>query len=86
MLASDLKSTKEEMVDANGLAGCCGVYPRRCVVPPYFEANELTSPLEETVTKRTAFGTYWGLIYFKGDDSHTFRDLLKRQEDLDFYV
>jgi hypothetical protein len=26
------------------------------------------------------------LIYFKGEDAHTIRDLLKRQEDLDFYV
>ena len=105
MLVFDPKSTKEEVaaffpkeiVDADGFAGCFGVYPRRRVVSrleipeetedhPYFESHELTSPVEETVTKRTAFGTHWGLIYFKGEDAHTIRDLLKRQEDLDFYV
>ncbi|MBB5021190.1 ATP-grasp domain-containing protein [Desulfurispira natronophila] len=86
-----------EIVDAKGHAGCFGVYPRRRVVNrleipeetenhPYFESHELTPPLEETVTKRTAFGTHWGLVYFAGDNPHTLRDLLKRQEDLDFYV
>ncbi len=105
VLAFDPKTTKEEInsffpkevVDAKGVAGCFGVYPRRRVVskleiPPetenheYFESHELTPPLEETVTKRTAFGTHWGLIYFFGDDPHKMRDLLKHQEDLDFYV
>ncbi len=105
MIVFDPKSTKEEVakffpkevVDADGFAGCFGVYPRRRVVSrleipeetedhAYFESHELTSPVEETVTKRTAFGTHWGLIYFKGEDAHTIRDLLKRQEDLDFYV
>ncbi len=86
-----------EVVDAKGCAGCFGVYPRRRVVShleipeatedhPYFESHELTAPLEETVTKRTAFGTHWGLVYFFGDNPHTMRDLLKAQEDLDFYV
>jgi len=86
-----------EVVDAKGHAGCFGVYPRRRVVSkleipeeteqhPYFESHELTAPMEETVTKRTAFGTHWGLIYFFGDNAHTIRDLLKHQEDLDFYV
>ncbi|CAM4032171.1 ATP-grasp domain-containing protein [Vreelandella rituensis] len=105
MLVFDPKSTSEEVaaffpkevVDADGFAGCFGVYPRRRVVSrleipeetedhPYFESHELTAPMEETVTKRTAFGTHWGLIYFKGDDAHTLRDLLKHQEELDFYV
>ncbi len=87
----------KEVVDAKGYAGCFGVYPRRRVVSklempeetenhPYFEYHELTPPLEETVTKRTAFGTHWGLIYFFGDNPHKMRDLLKHQEELDFYV
>ncbi|MDN5862775.1 MAG: carboxylate--amine ligase, partial [Salinisphaera sp.] len=82
---------------ASGHAGCFGVYPRRRVVSrleipqeteehPYFEYHELTPPVEETVTKRTAFGTHWGLVYFFGDDPHKLRDLLKHQEELDFYV
>ena len=105
MLVFDPKTTEEEVkaffpkeiVDANGFAGCFGVYPRRRVVSklqipeevedhPYFESHELNAPAEETVTKRTAFGTHWGLIYFKGEDAHTLRDLLKHQEELDFYV
>ncbi|MDZ7643623.1 MAG: carboxylate--amine ligase [Woeseiaceae bacterium] len=83
--------------DAKGYAGCFGVYPRRRVVSkleipketqehPYFDDHELTAPVEDTVTKRTAFGTHWGLIFFFGDDPHKLRDLLKEQEDLDFYV
>lgn len=83
--------------DAKGYAGCFGVYPRRRVVSkleipketeehPYFEYHELTPPVEETVTKRTAFGTHWGLVFFFGDDPHKLRDLLKEQEELDFYV
>lgn len=87
----------KEVVDAKGHAGCFGVYPRRRVVSrleipaetedhEYFESHELTAPMEETVTKRTAFGTHWGLVYFFGDDAHTMRDLLKHQEELDFYV
>jgi len=87
----------KEVVDAKGHAGCFGVYPRRRVVSQleipeeteshaYFDFHELTAPLEETVTKRTAFGTHWGLIYFFGDDPETMRDLLKHQESLDFYI
>ena len=86
-----------EVVDASGYAGCFGVYPRRRVVStleipaetedhPFFESHELTAPLEETVTKRTAFGTHWGLVYFVGDDAKEMHRLLKRQEELDFYV
>ncbi|WP_417516224.1 ATP-grasp domain-containing protein [Marinobacter sp.] len=86
-----------EVVDAKGYAGCFGVYPRRRVVSKleipeetenheYFESHELTPPVEETVTKRTAFGTHWGLVYFFGEDPYVMRDLLKHQEDLDFYV
>ena len=87
----------EEVVDADGFAGCFGVYPRRRVVSqlripdevednPYFESHELTPPVEETVTKRTAFGTHWGLVYFRGEDAHTLRDTLKAQEELDYYI
>ncbi|MCH8553286.1 MAG: carboxylate--amine ligase [Natronospirillum sp.] len=87
----------EPVKDAKGVAGCFGVYPRRRVVSkleipeetenhPYFDFHELTPPVEETVTKRTAFGTHWGLVYFFGEDTYTMRDLLKHQEDLDFYI
>ena len=87
----------KEVVDAKGYPGCFGVYPRRRVVSQlempeetenhdYFESHELTPPLEETVTKRTAFGTHWGLVYFFGEDPYVMRDLLKHQEELDFYV
>ncbi|ERS88810.1 MULTISPECIES: carboxylate--amine ligase [unclassified Halomonas] len=105
MLVFDPKSTPEEVaeffpkevVDADGYAGCFGVYPRRRVVSkleipeeveddPYFESHELTAPLEETVTKRTAFGTHWGLVYFKGDEAARMKELLKHMEELDFYV
>lgn len=83
--------------DAKGYAGCFGVYPRRRVVNKleipketeeheYFDFHELTPPMEETVTKRTAFGTHWGLVFFFGDNPHKLRDLLKAQEELDFYV
>ncbi|QSP95115.1 carboxylate--amine ligase [Marinobacter salinisoli] len=87
----------KEVEDAKGYAGCFGVYPRRRVVSrlempeetenhDYFESHELTPPMEETVTKRTAFGTHWGLVYFFGEDPYVMRDLLKHQEELDFYV
>ncbi|WP_299230946.1 ATP-grasp domain-containing protein [uncultured Halomonas sp.] len=105
MLVFDPKSTSEEVAeffpreveDADGYAGCFGVYPRLRVVSkleipeeveddPYFESHELTPPLEETVTKRTAFGTHWGLVYFKGDEAARMKELLKSLEELDFYV
>lgn len=87
----------KEIVDATGYAGCFGVYPRRRVVSKleipaetedhlYFESHELATPLEEMVTKRTAFGTHWGLIYFVGDNAAEMHKLLARQEELDFYV
>ncbi|MFP3905854.1 MAG: acetyl-CoA carboxylase biotin carboxylase subunit family protein [Acidimicrobiales bacterium] len=101
----DPKTTEEEIeaffprevVDADGYAGCFGVYPRQRVVSsleipeetenhPYFESHELTSPQESKVTKRTAFGTHWGLVYFRGDDANTMKELLHHQEELDFYV
>ena len=83
--------------DADGYAGTFGVYPRRRVVSdliipaeteqhPYFDFHELQAPLEQKVTKRTAFGTHWGLVYFHGDDPHVMKDLLKHQEELDFYL
>jgi hypothetical protein len=86
-----------EVVDAKGFAGCFGVYPRRRVVSrleipeetedhPYFESHELTTPAQETVTKRTAFGTHWGLVYFVGSESDEMKRLLKHQEELDFYI
>jgi len=87
----------KEVVDAKGHAGCFGVYPRRRVVSrltmpeeteehDYFDSHELTPPLEEMVTKRTAFGNHWGVLYFFGEDPYTLRNLLKRQEELDFYI
>ena len=60
--------------------------PKETEEHEYFEYHELTPPVEEIVTKRTAFGTHWGLVYFFGDDTHRMRDLLKAQEELDFYV
>ena len=86
-----------EVVDSKCYAGCFGVYPRRRVVNkleipeetenhPYFESHELTPPLEETVTKRTAFGTHWGLVYFTGEEAEEMHRVLLRQEELDFYV
>ncbi|MEE4360383.1 MAG: carboxylate--amine ligase [Pseudomonadales bacterium] len=87
----------KEVVDAKGYAGSFGVYPRRRVVSelaipeetasdPYFDYHELTAPLEEIVTKRTAFGTHWGLVFFHGDDPVRLAELLKKQEALDYYV
>lgn len=87
----------KEVEGAKGYAGCFGVYPRRRVVSklempeettghPYFESHELVAPTEETVPDRSAFGTHWGLVFFFGDDPIKMRDLLKAQEDLDFYV
>jgi hypothetical protein len=87
----------KEVVDADGHAGVFGVYPRRRVVTElripgetedhdYFEFHQLSAPMQEKVMKRTAFGTHWGLVYFHGEDPHTMRDLLKAQEELDFYV
>lgn len=87
----------KEIVDAKGHAGCFGVYPRRRVVSElkipeeteqdeYFEFHELVPPMENKVTKRTAFGTHWGLVYFFGDDPYRMESLLKAQEELDFYV
>jgi len=86
-----------EVVDAKGYAGCFGVYPRRrvvsklempkeCIEHPYFDFHELVAPAEETVPDRNAFGTHWGLVFFFGDDPIKMRDLLRAQEDLDFYV
>lgn len=86
-----------EVVDAKGYAGCFGVYPRRrvvsklempkeCVEHPYFESHELVPPAGATVPERNAFGTHWGLVFFFGDDPIKMRDLLKAQEELDFYV
>ncbi|HET8905176.1 MAG TPA: carboxylate--amine ligase [Saccharospirillum sp.] len=87
----------EAVKDAKAHAGCFGVYPRRRVVSrleipeetedhPYFESHELTTPQEEIVTKRTAFGTHWGLLYFVGEDPKEMHRLLERQQELDFYV
>ncbi|RLQ21022.1 ATP-grasp domain-containing protein [Seongchinamella sediminis] len=87
----------EPVTGATGCAGCFGVYPRQRVVSelqvppetqqhPYFEYHELPSPLETKVTKRTAFGTHWGLVFFCGEKPEEMRDLLKAQEALDFYV
>ncbi|MES1954874.1 ATP-grasp domain-containing protein [Salinisphaera hydrothermalis] len=105
MLVFDPKTTEEEVkaffptpvTDANGYAGCFGVYPRKRVVSQleipeevanheYFDRHELTAPLQETVTKRNAFGTHWGLVFYFGDDPHRMRDWLKHNEELDFYV
>jgi hypothetical protein len=86
-----------EIEDAKGYAGCFAVYPRRRVISElkipeetlndgFFEFHELPAPLEQKVTKRTAFGTHWGLVFFFGDDPDHMRDLLTHQEELDYYV
>lgn len=86
-----------EVVDARGYAGSFGVYPRRRVVSElripeeteqhdYFEFHELQAPMENKVPKRSAYGTHWGLLHFFGSDPYVMRDLLKAQEELDFYV
>lgn len=86
-----------EVEGATGHAGCFGVYPRHrvvsklempkeCIEHPYFESHELAAPAEETVPDRSAFGTHWGLVFFYGEDPVVMRDLLKAQEQLDFYV
>ena len=83
--------------DPKNRAGCFGLPPRRRVVSElcipeeteqheYFEFHELQAPQENKVTKRSAFGTHWGLVYFFGAEPYTMRDLLKHQEELDFYV
>ncbi|MCL1486414.1 MAG: carboxylate--amine ligase [Marinobacter sp.] len=59
---------------------------RKRLNTPYFESHELVAPTEETVPERSAFGTHWGLVFFFGDDPIKMRDLLKAQEELDFYV
>jgi len=86
-----------EVIDAKGHAGCFGVYPRRRVInelkipeatenDSYFEFHELQSPMHNKVPKRSAFGTHWGLVYFFGDDPYRMREMLKAQEDLDYYI
>ncbi|HDZ09842.1 hypothetical protein [Pseudohongiella sp.] len=78
-------------------AGCFGGYPRRRMLSrmmlaqqtgdhSYIEPHESTQPLDKTVTRRPALETQRGLIYFTGDDPCMMRDLLKKQEELDFYV
>ena len=87
----------DPVADAKGHAGCFAVYPNRRVVSrleipeetlehDYFEFHELPAPLESKVTKRSAFGTHWGLVFFFGEDPYELRDLLKHQEELDFYL
>jgi hypothetical protein len=60
--------------------------PKETEDHPYFDWHELGEPMENKVSKRSAFGTHWGLIYFHGDDAITMRDLLSEQENVDFYV
>ena len=60
--------------------------PKETTEHPYFESHELVAPAAETVPDRSAFGTHWGLVFFFGDDPIKMRDLLKAQEELDFYV
>jgi len=87
----------QPVTDAKGHAGCFAVYPNRRVVTglelpdevldhEYFEYHELPAPLEQKVTKRSAFGNHWGLVFFFGEDPHKLRDFLEHQEELEFYV
>lgn len=87
----------KEVEDAKGHAGTFLVYPRRRVISqlqipeevendPYFDYHDLKPPLEQTVAKRVAFGNHYGSIYFFGDDPNRLRELLLKQEELDFFV
>jgi hypothetical protein len=86
-----------EVVDAKGHAGTFLVFPRRRVISemrvpdetendPYYEYHDLAPVMEQKVAKRVAFGNHYGSVYFFGDDPDRMRELLLRQEDLDFYV
>ncbi len=86
-----------EVVDAKGHAGCFLVYPRRRVISEmkvpeetenddYYEFNDLAPVMEQKVAKRAAFGNHYGTIYFFGEDPDRMREVLLRQEDIDFYV
>lgn len=86
-----------EVEDAKGHAGTFLVYPRRRIISrleipaetendPYYEYHDLQPPVESKVAKRTAFGSHYGSVYFFGDDPDRVRDLLLRQEELDFFL
>ena len=47
---------------------------------------KLTEAKQQFISSWGAFGTHWGLLYFVGEDSKVMHELLKRQEELDFYV
>jgi len=87
----------KEVEGASGHAGCFLVYPRRrvisdLIIPPeteddsYYEHHDLRPPMEEKVAKRVAFGNHFGSVYFFGEDPHRMKEVLLRQEDLDYYV
>lgn len=86
-----------EVTDAKGDAGWFGVYRRRqgasffdlpaeTETDEYFEFHERMAPMENEVTKCTAFGSHWGVTYCFGSKPCCIRDLLKHREALDFYV
>lgn len=60
--------------------------PEETEAHSYVVSHKLAQPMEDTVTKHTASGPHWGLLYFTRDDPYKLRDLLKKQEELDFYV
>jgi len=83
--------------DAKGHAGTFLVYPRRRVISqlavpeetenhPYYEYHDLAAPMEQKVAKRVAFGNHYGSIYFFGEDPDRMREVLKAQEELDYYL
>lgn len=87
----------KEIEDARGCAGCFLVYPRRRIISnleipeetendPYFEHHDLRPPMEAKVAKRVAFGNHYGTLYFFGEDPDRMRELLLKQEELDFFV
>lgn len=53
---------------------------------PSFDYHRWWEPMENTMTKRTAFGTHRGLILFFDDDPGRLCEPLKRQQGLEFYV
>lgn len=83
--------------DHNCYAGCFLVYPRKRVISDfkipeetedhsYFDYHDLAAPAETKVAKRVAFGNHYGTVYFAGDDADQMRQLLKEQEEKDFYI
>ncbi len=73
------------------------VYPRKqrvrelCIPEevredPYFMKHDLVEPMISKVPSREGFGNHYGQIVFFGPDPLRMREILKKYEDLDYYV